>query len=425
MTRFNSLASKPRTRAHIGVLAAAAVLLVAGLVRNPAGTTRITWAMTGKSASSPPAITADLHVMVILMPVLIATVVAAWLSVGPRVASGRRRTVVDVLLLSFSAALLIVAVLSWAAVGKQFSVTALLSASLIRALPVALAALAAVVCERAGVINVAVEGQLVLGACAAAVTASVTNSIALGIAASIFAALLLGQVLSTATVKYQADQMMTGIVLILFATGLTGFFAVGLLTRRPELNSPPVAKDVAIPVLGDVPVLGPIFFDTSGFVMAAFLVAVAVTFFLTRTRIGLRLRAVGENPRAVDTVGVDVLRTRWIAVLLASLIAGIGGAYFTIGSVGQFFPGMIAGKGFVGLAAVIVGNWSPARAAAAALLFGMTDAIQALLAVLDAPIPSALLLALPYALTIAFVVALRSDLRPPSAGGKAYVREAS
>jgi simple sugar transport system permease protein len=191
---------------------------------------------------------------------------------------------------------------------------------------------------------------------------------------------------------------------------------------NPDLNSAEVFAPIGIPLLQDIPFLGPILFDQNIFVYAMYVITIAMTYGLFRTRWGLRSRAVGEHPKAADTLGVSVYRLRYLNVMLGGAIAGFGGAFFTLGAVGRFDDNISAGRGFIGLAAMIFGRWHPVGAVAGALLFGFADAMRIRLALLR-PIPSEFLAMAPYIVTIVVVAGLVGRSRPPAADGQPYVKE--
>ena len=193
--------------------------------------------------------------------------------------------------------------------------------------------------------------------------------------------------------------------------------------RNPQLNDVRILAPYKVPLLGDIPVIGPILFDHNFFVYAMFALVGVMTFGLFRTRWGLRSRAVGEHPKAADTVGINVFKLRYWNVMLGGLIAGMGGAFFTIGSAGSFDENMSAGRGFIGLAAMIFGRWHPVGALGAGLVFGFADSLQNKLAILQTPIPGEFLLMAPYIVTMIVVAGLVGKARPPAADGQPYVKE--
>jgi ABC-type uncharacterized transport system permease subunit len=234
----------------------------------------------------------------------------------------------------------------------------------------------------------------------------------------------MGALLAFLSLRYQADQIIVGVVIVTFATGLTNFLTAQVLNNHQEtLNSPSVFEPVSIPLLDRIPLLGPILFQQNVFFYLAIAFLVVVQVGLTRTRWGLRVRAVGEHPEAAASVGINVLAVRYRNVILGGAIGGIGGASFTIGSTGQFTAEMTAGLGYVALAAMIFGGWRPLAAAGATLLFGFADSLQSSLGLLNTPIPTDILLMLPYVITIVAVAGLVGRVRPPAADGRPYQRE--
>jgi general nucleoside transport system permease protein len=321
---------------------------------------------------------------------------------------------------------LLLAFMIWSVAGSLsgMNVVSLLQGALFpAAVPIILGALAGVIGERAGVVNVAIEGQLLLGAFMTAVVGTVAGSIWAGVAGGIIAGVALGAVLAYLAVRYLVDQVIIGVVLNVFALGITSFLFNKLLSpHASDFNEPGYFRVYKVPLLGDIPVIGAVFFTGTIFLYFTYLLVAAVHFGLFHTRWGLRLRSVGEHPKAADTVGINVQRTRIRAVLLAGAIAGLGGAFLVIGagSAGTFQLGMSSGKGFIALAAVIFGRWSPKGAVLAALLFGFADQLQSLLAQAGAPIDSNLLLTLPYIVTLFAVAGFIGRVRPPAADGQPY-----
>ena len=314
--------------------------------------------------------------------------------------------------------------LTWAASGGTVPVVGLLAGSLALAVPLVFGALGGVLGERAGVVNIAIDGQLLLGAFAAAIIGSSTGSPWAGLVAAMFAGALVALVLGVFAITYLVDQVIVGVVLNVLVIGLTSFmFSQVLAPNAATLNSPPRFPRVPIPLLGDVPLIGPIFFRQTMIVYLLYIAVALVTFALYRTRWGLRVRAVGEHPLAADTVGIKVNLTRYRTIVLAGAIAGMGGAFFTLVSVPQFNREMTGGAGYIALAAVIFGKWDPVRATLAALLFGFASNLQGVLAVLGSPVPSQFMLMLPYVITIFAVAGLVGRSRPPAADGVPYQKE--
>ena len=327
------------------------------------------------------------------------------------------------LVVSILVGLFVLAFLTWAARGQELQVLALLRGSMRAAVPLALGALSGVLCERAGVINIAIEGQFLASAFTAAIVSSATGNPWVGLVGGVVAGGLVGALLAVLSIRYRADQIVVGVVLIVLVTGVTSFLTSQLLVPNPALNAPDRFGSVVVPVLGRIPLIGPLLFRHSVTVYLMLAAVVVVQIALFHTRWGLRLRSVGEHPKAADTVGIRVLATRYRAVILGGMVAGIGGAYFTLDAAGQFSREMSGGRGFIALAAMLVGRYSPAGALGAALIFGFADALSTSLQILDVGIPSTLLLTAPYVVTILVVAGLVGRLRMPAADGQPYVKE--
>ncbi|MFC9694848.1 ABC transporter permease [Kribbella sp. NPDC056951] len=316
------------------------------------------------------------------------------------------------------------AFLCWAAAGKTFPLANQFQGTLNFATPLILGALAGVLCERAGVINIAIEGQFLVGAFTAAVVASTTGSAVAALIAAAASGVLMALLLAVFSIKYLVNQVVLGVVLVVFATGITGFlFDQFLQEDAAGLNTPEVLSAVKIPGLGDIPFIGPILFNQTALVYLTYIAVAVVTFVLFQTRWGLRVRAVGEHPKAADTVGIKVKRVRYSAVLWAGVLAGLGGAFFTVGYAGSFAKDMTAGNGFIALAALIMGRWHPIGAMVAALFFGFATQLQSQLQIIQTPIPGELLLMAPYLATIIAVAGLVGRVRAPKADGEPYVTE--
>jgi simple sugar transport system permease protein len=322
----------------------------------------------------------------------------------------------------------IVALLVWSDSGSWVSgipinVVVLLQTTLATSIPLILGALAGCMGERAGVINIAIEGQLLLGAFMAAIVASAIGVLWLGLISGALAGALVGLVLAAFAVRFLVDQIILGVVLNLLISGLTGFFYDRLMVPNATLyNNGPTFGTWKIPGLGDIPILGPIFFDSTLFLYITYIAIVLVQVGLFNTRFGLRVRAVGEHPTAADTVGIRVLAIRYRNLILGGVLAGIGGAYLTIGSVGTFSKDMSSGLGYIALAAMIFGRWTPLGGTLAALLFGFTSQLGTLLGSINVPISPYILGMAPYAATIIAVAGLVGRVRAPAADGKPYVR---
>ena len=326
------------------------------------------------------------------------------------------------LFIALSFFLAIAAFLVWATAGKSFSLTGMLQATVVRAVPIALAAMAGILCERVAVINIGIEGMLLAGAFAGALFGSIFGNF-FGLILAVLIGGFFGFILATLVVTFRVDQIIAGVAINIFVLGITSFLTSHLLKSNPELNDAPVFKSINLPVLSDIPVLGPVLFKQNIFVYFSIFIVIISTYYLFKTAYGLRARAVGEHPKAAETLGISVLKTRFHHVIMGGMIAGFGGAWFTLGSVGRFDEGMTGGRGFIGLAAMIFGRWHPVGALFAALIFGFADSLQQKLAILRTPIPSEFLAMAPYLVTIIVVAGIVGNAKPPQAIGQAYVKE--
>ncbi len=364
-----------------------------------------------------PAVPADVTTVSVF--VSIALVVIALVSTY--LAYRARKT--PLWLTALFAVLLLVGFLAWAAAGAAIPVPGLLVGTVALSVPLIFGALGGVISERVGVVNIAIEGQLLAGAFVSAVVASVTGQPLLGLLAAMVAGVLVAFVLAAFSIKYFVDQVIVGVVLNVLVIGLTSFLFSTLLAPNAELlNRPPRFERINIPLLSEIPLLGPVLFRQTIIVYIMYIAVFVVWFGLFKTRWGLRLRSVGEHPQAADTVGINVTGTRFWNVSLAGAIAGLGGAYFTLGSVGAFNKEMTAGAGFIALAAVIFGRWDPIRTTLAALLFGFASNLQSVLSIIGSPVPSEFMLMLPYLVTIFAVAGLVGRVRGPAAAGKPYIK---
>lgn len=327
------------------------------------------------------------------------------------------------LILGIGLLLFVVAFLGWAAAGKSFSLVGMLVSTMVKATPIALAALAGMISERSSIINIGIEGMLLSGAFVGVIVGSITQSGTAGLAAAVATGAVLAAFLAVMSIKYHVDQIITGVVINLFALGLTSFLTAQILVERPELNDAPIFKAISIPLLGDIPIIGPVLFNQTIIVYGMYLLVAAFTIGFFRTRWGLRTRAVSEHPKAADTLGINVYKMQYLGTIIGGMVAGFGGAYFTLGTVGRFDENMTAGRGFIGLAAMIFGRWHPVGGLAAALVFGFSDSLAQKLAILSVPIPSEFLLMAPYVVTIIVVAGLVGKSRPPAAEGRPYVKE--
>lgn len=348
--------------------------------------------------------------------ICLAVAAALWLG---RV-QGRTRMLISLL----AGLAVVLGFLTWAAAGSSltFPVANQFNGTMAYATPLILGALAGVVGERSGVVNVAIEGQFLVAAFAAALVGTLTNSLVAAVVAGMLMGALLAALLALFSIKYLVDQVVLGVVLNLLAAGLTGYlYAQFVSMDAATYNNAPVMRQINVPLLQDIPFFGPILFQQTLLVYLALAAITLVWFLLTRTKWGLRVRAVGEHPMAAATVGINVRAVRWQALLVGGLLAGLGGTYFTIGSTGQFVKDISAGNGFIALAALIMGRWRPGLAALMAIFFGFVSQLAAQLQMLGTGLNTQFLLILPYVATIIAVAGLVGRVQAPAADGKNYV----
>ncbi len=351
--------------------------------------------------------------------ILIIGLIASFIG-GYQLARGFRdpQALMGVILILFFTAFIV-----WATAGKSFNLTGMLASTLLRATPIAFGALSGVWCERTAVINIGIEGMMLSAAFTSVVVASATHNLWWGLVAAMLTGGVLGLILAVLAIHFRVDQIIAGTAINTFAVGLTSFLGQAWLAERQDLNAAGNFKPIPIPLLAKIPILGPIFFNVNVIIYIMMGLVIFTHIVLFYTRWGLRMRAVGEHPEAADTLGVNVYLTRYVSVTIGGIIAGLGGAYFTLGSVGRFDEVMTAGKGFIGLAAMIFGKWTPIGGFVASLIFGLADALQVKMAIMSVPIPSEFLLMAPYLVTIVVLSGVVGRAEPPAADGKPYVKE--
>ncbi len=319
----------------------------------------------------------------------------------------------------------VAALLTWAVAGKSnpLPVTGLLAGSLFLATPLVFGSLSGLLCERSGIINIAIEGQLLAGAFLAAVVGTLTQNAYVGLIAAPIAGVLVALLLILFSIRYRVDQIIVGVVLNVLVVGVTSYlFSTVMKDNAATWNSPPRLATLSIPILAKIPILGPVLFQQNVLVYLMYVVVAVLQIMLFRSRWGLRMRSVGEHPLAADTVGIKVNRTRIRNTMLGGAVAGLGGAFFTVAAGLAFGKEMTGGKGYIALAAMILGRWSPKGALAAALLFGFSDNLQVVLGIIGTPIPSQIMLMTPYAVTIFAVAGLVGRVRAPASEGIPYVK---
>lgn len=296
----------------------------------------------------------------------------------------------------------------------------ILGAALRIATPIALAAYSGVLCERAAVINIAIEGMMLTSAMMGDLVMLYTGHIWLGVVAGILAGGLMGLVHAFFSVSLKTDQIISGTALNIFAIGLTGFvYRRFLATPSLTRPNPSTLQPINIPFLDKLPVIG-VFFQNRPIVYTMLVLTVLIHYLIFYTPWGLRTRAVGEHPKAADTLGIDVYKVRYINVILGGMVAGLGGLWFSLEQVGHFDMLMTNGKGFIGLAAMIFGKWTPFGSLLAALVFGLPEAIQINLSSYFPNIPYQFLSMSPYILTIIVLTGVVGKAVPPAADGQPY-----
>jgi ABC-type uncharacterized transport system permease subunit len=321
------------------------------------------------------------------------------------------------------------AFLVWLTNGTNLNLPGMVQATLTAATPLTLGAMCGLLCERSGIINIAIEGMMLFGAFAGVAFASIFGNMWMGLIAASLIGGIMAALHAVLSIRYKVDQIVSGTVINILAVGATRFLNLRVL-EPAGLSTPGHFDAIRIPILADIPIVGRILFENQPTVFIMLILLVTVNYVVFFTPWGLRMRACGEHPRAADTVGVNVNRMRYISVIVGGLIAGIGGAYFSLGEVGTFEDGMTRGQGFVALAAMIFGNWNPTGGFVAALLFGFADALQVkmqilqpLLPFINASIPPEFLQMAPYILTIVIVAGVVGRVRAPAQEGKPYEKQ--
>ena len=333
-----------------------------------------------------------------------------------------------------------------------------LKLALINATPLALGAYCGIMCERAGVVNIAIEGMMLIAACfsqlvaqyaflwirqangnpapgSAAAQPFVLPALLLGLLVALVVGALIGWLHAHVSIRFKADQIISGTVINVLALGLTGWLYQSLMVPNVGAPiSPGTLPLITIPILSDIPIIGPLLFVNKPIVMTMLVLTLLINYVLFFTPWGLRTRAVGEHPKAADTVGINVFRTRYTAVILGGLIAALAGAWLTVENIGVFNLRMTNGRGFIALAAMIFGRWTPFGAFAASMLFGFGRAVEIRAAGLSslagegsflASVPSQFFSAIPYLLTVIALAGFGGRARPPAADGVPYEKESA
>jgi general nucleoside transport system permease protein len=289
--------------------------------------------------------------------------------------------------------------------------------------PILLVAMGAIFCERAGVMNIATEGFMLVGCMTAVVATYFSGSPWIGVLAAMLAGALLSVVFSLLVVNIGTHQIVTAVALNLFALGATSIIfrrIFGAMSSTPAITGLPMWH---IPILSDIPLVGNVLFNQSPLTYIAFLSVPVVHFVMFHTTWGLNVRAVGETPRAVDTMGISVYRIRWSTILLSGFVAGLAGAFLSLGQTTIFQEGMTAGRGYIAYTAIVFGKWLPLNTMAGTLIFGFADALQLRIQTLGAGVPYQFAMMIPYILTILAIVLAVGRVSWPAGYGQRYSRE--
>lgn len=303
-------------------------------------------------------------------------------------------------------------------------IISLLTAMVRMATPILLAALGELVTEHAGVMNLGVEGMMLMGAYVGFMVGNKTDSLPLACLAAMLIGALMGLIMAFMANTLKVDQTVTGLALNLFAQGLSFYwYRVAYSELGGQVPTTRIFQLLPIPGLSKIPLIGEIFFSQTILTYIAFSMVPLIWFFLYRTRYGLLIRTLGENPRAADVKGVSVTKYRYLAVLFGGMMAGLGGSFLTLASAGVFVPEISAGRGWLAIVIVIAGNWRPYRILTAALIFAFLDAFQLQMQGLGVKLPYQIFLALPYVFAILALVLSRARSRAPQSLGIPYARE--
>jgi general nucleoside transport system permease protein len=324
--------------------------------------------------------------------------------------------------------LIVPAVLVITAAGDRTNLVVLLQESMRVSTPLVLGALAGLWCERSGVVNIAIEGMMLTGACMGFVALMLlttgenamldAHAQFIGIIVAALAGALMAVLHAWLSITFKTNQIVSGTVINILAIGLTSFIRRDVLITREATRG--TINAFNIPFLSDIPVAGEVLFQGKPIFYGMFILLIVTHVVMYYTRWGLRTRAVGENPHAADTLGINVIRNRWTNVIIGGLIAGFAGAWFTLETTGTFSDNMTSGKGFIALAAMIFGNWTPIGSFAGGLLFGFSEALGQRFQFLGVPIPSQFLQMVPYVITIVVLAGLIGKASPPKADGVPY-----
>ena len=405
-----------------GVVFLLAGLLMLSRIPSDIPAEQVTTLTFGDGIPNVPVTTQTFGLVVAVIYVLTGVVALIPESLAPGLKRGSQT------LLLTAGILIIPVTLILAGGGRSVNVTQMLESTFRLATPITLGALAGLWCEKSGVTNIASEGMMLTGACMGFISSLIIaqimpyqTALGWGILFSVIAGGLMALLHGWLSITFMTDQVVSGTVINILAIGLTSFL------RREVLLSTETAREtlapIAIPVLSDIPVIGKVFFTGKPIYLLTFVLVIVTHVVIYYTRWGLRTRAVGENPHAADTLGINVVRTRYINVLIGGMVAGLAGAWFSIETVGLFEDQMTGGIGFIGLAAMIFGKWTPGGAMAGALLFGFASALNTRFQSYGVPIPSQFIQMLPNLVTMIVLAGLVGRAVAPKADGVPYKKE--
>ena len=415
---FSSATVRPSLKTPITLVVASLVVLVFfGFLGKP-GDISFVWSDKREALQLPPFIVNSMFFCTIVGAVLL---MIGLLSVALSI-RGTRTPVWLIAIYSLGA---MMALLGWLATEATQGVQMIfiLSNTLVLAIPLIFGGMAGIMSERVGVVNIAIEGQLLTGAFVSAIVGSMTKNLYVGLIAAMIAAALLSTVLASLAIKYLVEQIIIGVLLNVLVIGVTNFlYSAWVDDDSINLNFPGTFEKLPIPLLSEIPVLGQVLFNNRITVYLMFILVPLLWYVLFRTKLGLRARAVGEHPLAADTVGINVAKTRFWWVTIGGAVAGLGGAALTIGNVGSFGREMSAGLGFIALAVVILGRWQPIYVTLGALLFGFTIILKVWANQVSPGIPVDFITMVPYLVTLVAVAGFAGRVKPPAASGQPYVK---
>jgi simple sugar transport system permease protein len=415
---FSKVEARPSLKAALVMAVAGLIVLLAFGIFGKAGDISFVWSERREIIQLPPFVVNSMLFCTVIGAVLLALSALAFIF-------NRRSKITPMWLVIIYGFLGIMALLGWLATGASQGVQMvfILSNTLVLAIPLVLGGMAGIMSERVGVVNIAIEGQLLTGAFVSSVVGTITGNLYLGMVAAMISAGLLSTILASLAIKYLVDQVIIGVLLNVLVIGITNFLHSAWVDKdRQHLNFPGTFDKIAIPYLSDIPVVGQVLFNNRITVYLMFLIVPVLWYVLFKTKLGLRARSVGEHPLAADTVGINVARTRFWWVTIGGMVAGLGGAALTIGNVGSFGREMSAGQGFIALAVVILGRWQPIYVMLSAMLFGFTIILRVWANQVAPGIPFDFITMVPYLVTLVAVAGFAGKVRAPAASGQPYVK---